>query len=100
MTNVHLNHYRKGVVCLNYGVVYESIELAGKLTSCNPDCIRHVCKGRQRTTKTNVGVRLKWMYLTDYVKQYGLDNTLELRYMDRLDYLEEVHNDKVKIYNY
>ena len=66
------------VVCLEYNKVYESIELAGKLTNCNPDCIRHVCKGRQASTKTLLCNKLHWMYAKDYADKYGLDALLEL----------------------
>lgn len=66
------------VVCLDYGKVYESIELAGKITQCNPNCIRHVCKGRQASTKTRLGRKLHWMYAKDYAEKYGVEALLEL----------------------
>lgn len=100
MSNIYFNHYRKGVVCLDYDIIYESIELAGKLTSCNPNCIRHVCKGRQTTTKNSLGKKLRWMYLKDYVEKYGLEHTLTLKYLDSNDYLEEYYNAKSKVQGY
>lgn len=74
----NLLYKTKPVVCLDYHKVYESIELAGKLTNCNPNCIRHVCKGRQSSTKTLLGKKLHWMYAKDYADKYGLDALLEL----------------------
>lgn len=86
------NQYRKAVVCLDYDKVYESIELAGAVTGCTPDCIRHVCRGRQQTTKNRLGIKLRWMYATDYLEKYGVDELLSLVFIDRLDYLKEVQD--------
>lgn len=97
MSNIHFNHYRKGVVCLNYNVVYESATLASKLTGCARTSIVKCCTGERDTCYNHLGVRLRWMYLSDYVKLHGLDRTLELNYIDRLDYMEEVHDAKLKL---
>lgn len=97
MSNIHFNHYRKAVVCLDYNRVYESIELAGSITGCNPNCIRHVCRGRQQTTKNGLGIKLRWMYATEYVEMYGVDEILNLTFIDRLDYMEEVQDAKLKL---
>ena len=55
-TQIHLNHYRKGVVCLDHKAIYESISLASKLTGCNKKSIIHVCKGRRRACYDNLQV--------------------------------------------
>lgn len=97
MSNIHFKYCRKAVVCLDYNRVYESIGLAGSITGCNPDCIRHVCRGRQQTTKNGLGIKLRWMYATEYVEKYGIDEILNLTFIDRLDYIEEVQDAKLKL---
>ena len=97
MSNIHFNYYRKAAVCLDYNRVYESIELAGSITGCNPNCIRHVCRGRQQTTKNSLGIKLRWMYATEYVEKHGIDELLNLTFIYRLDYIKEVQDAKLKL---
>ena len=93
-TQLHLNHYRKGVVCLDHNAIYESISLASKLTGCNKKSIIHVCKGRRNACYDNLQVKRRWMYLKDYVELYGIEKTLQLNFYDYVDLMEVVTNEK------
>ena len=97
MKNVHFNHYRKGVVCLDYKAIYESATLASKLTGCSRTSINKCCNGVRISCYNGKGVKLHWMYLQDYVNIHGLDKTLELNYFDSIDYIEEVQDAKLKL---
>lgn len=48
---------KKGVVCIETGVCYESLECASKSTGVNPCSISYVCRG---LSKTAGGYRWKW----------------------------------------
>ena len=66
------------VVCLEYNKVYESIELAGKLTGCARTSIAKCCTGERKSCYNLQGRKLHWMYAKDYADKYGLDALLEL----------------------
>lgn len=97
MSNIYFNHYRKGVVCLDYDIIYESATLANKVTGCDRTSIIKCCKGERYSCFSHKGIRLHWVYLKDYVEKYGLERTLELQYYDKDDYVEEYYNAKSKI---
>lgn len=100
MSNLHFNHYRKGVVCLDYSIIYESATLASQATGCYRTSIVKCCKGERKSCYNHKSVKLRWMYLKDYVERYGLERTLELQYYDKDDFLEEYYNAKSKVQGY
>ena len=66
------------VVCLEYNKVYESIELASKLTGCVRTSIAKCCTGERKSCYNLQGRKLRWMYAKEYADKYGLDALLEL----------------------
>lgn len=61
------------VVCLEYNKIYESIQLAQKITGCCERSIRKCCKGTLKGCYNKYGGKIRWMYLDDYIEKYGND---------------------------
>lgn len=40
----------KSVKCIETGIIYNSMQEAGRKTGCRPDCISRVCRGNGKTT--------------------------------------------------
>ena len=100
MSNIYFNHYRKGVVCLDYDIIYESATLGSKVTGCDRTSIVKCCTKDRKSCFNHKGIKLHWMYLKDYVEKYGLEHTLTLKYLDNNDYMEDYYNAKSKVQGY
>ena len=66
------------VVCLDYNKVYESIQLAHRLTGCCERSIRKCCKGILKGCYNKYGGKLRWMYYDDYIREHGEESVNNL----------------------
>ena len=63
---------KKKVICLETGVVYESIANAENITKINGSTISSCCIGRYKSAgKLEDGTKLHWMYYDEYLKIYN-----------------------------
>ena len=75
MQQPNFTNREKAVICIETGVVYNSLINATKDTGINSSSILRCCKGRNGFAgKLSDGTKLHWMYYEDYLKQNSEDN--------------------------
>ena len=65
-------HTPRKVICLNNGIIYDSLASAEKQTGAKSQNIGQVCSGRGKFAgRDENGVGLRWMYYEDYVLKFS-----------------------------
>lgn len=67
-----VHHLSKKVICINNGLIYESISKVEELLNIDHSNVSACCKGKVKTAgKSLDGTSLKWMYYEDYFKLHS-----------------------------